>query len=162
MVFRKFLGEAVEHVLLRSKVLADTAKEAASRPHNLRERIRVIAARGATPGAVLRPVRRPGRKARRLRISGNIRWRSNAASGDAPPVECRRELHHGLLGGRQAVGAASVGAAGKPRSQSLAFSLSVKPLTARRRCSTTAGSSEAWRASHASARTVWLVCRLRR
>ena len=48
-------------------------------------------------------MRRPARKARRLRISGNIRWRSNAARGDASPVECRRELHHGLL---EAIGVA--------------------------------------------------------
>ena len=37
-----------------------------------------------------RPTRRPIRKARQPRISGNIRGRSNAAGGDASSVECRR------------------------------------------------------------------------
>jgi alkylation response protein AidB-like acyl-CoA dehydrogenase len=37
------------------------------------------------------------RKARRPRISGNIRGRSNDASQDAAPAECRHHFHHGLL-----------------------------------------------------------------
>ena len=41
---------------------------------------------------------RPDRKARRPRISGNIRGRSNAARRDAAPVECRHHFHHGLQG----------------------------------------------------------------
>jgi hypothetical protein len=39
---------------------------------------------------------RPAGKARRPRISGNIRWRSNAAGWDAASAECRRDFHHGL------------------------------------------------------------------
>ena len=40
---------------------------------------------------------RPDRKARRPRISSNIRGRSNDARRDAAPAECRHHFHHGLL-----------------------------------------------------------------
>ena len=68
----------------------DAAHFAASRPQP--------SSPWCSPGAASRPLRHPEDKARRLRISGNIRWRSNAGIGDASPVECRRDLHHGLLG----------------------------------------------------------------
>ena len=56
-----------------------------------------LTARGVSGGAAPRAAMRPDRKARRPRISNNIRGRSNEARRDAAPDECRHHFHHGLL-----------------------------------------------------------------
>ena len=63
----------------------------------LREDRAALAARCGSPGEHRERRGAPIRKARRPRISRNIRGRSNAAGGDASSVECRRYFHHGLL-----------------------------------------------------------------
>ena len=79
------LGRA-KNAKLRANCRHQVRGWALNRPAHLRRP--TPAAGGETPGVAPRRARRPDRQARRPRISGNIRARSNAARGDASPVGC--------------------------------------------------------------------------